>query len=82
MFKTFEEAFNAWKAADNDESEAAQARYEAAECYLLSTKPETLDDAIFALRCAHANLAGGGRSDGKDLKQCRRVEGMLRSIAA
>jgi len=83
MFDTFKEAFEAFTTLADDEAPDAQARYESAELYLLTTPPASLDDAILALRCLVSSLAAGGRTDGLDLRQSARVEqAMLGRLAA
>ena len=83
MYDTFKEAFDAFSTLADDETVDGQARYEAAELYLLTTPPQSLDDAIFALRCLVSSLAAGGRTDGLDIGQSARVEqAMLGRLAA
>lgn len=83
MIADFKEAFEAFETLADDASDSAQARYEEAEAYLLTTPPKDLDDAVWALRCVIANLANGGRVDGLELEQSARIQQlMVRNLAA
>lgn len=80
MISSFKEAAEAFETLADDQSDAAQARYEAAERYLLTTPPTSLSDAIFALRYVVASLSAGGRHDGLELEQSARIQRLMAGI--
>lgn len=77
MFTTIREASDAYFAHADDPSEEAQAQYEAAETYIRSTPPQTLEDAALILRCLIDMLGGGCPLEGQVLDQSRRIDDLL-----
>jgi len=77
MITSFEEASEAFQTLADDEREEAQRKYAAAEEFLLSTQPRTLKEAALALHCVVSSLSAGGRADGLELAQSRRVQRLM-----